>query len=137
MVFAAKAEADSTAASTAASTGTSSASQATASSNAGQQLRRRRLGAEEACSLNSDPAKDAEDPRVAAGTMNPANPTAPWVTWDETVGGVHQVFVSRLVATPTPHFEIVNGGAPISTRRRRVDAPGHHVLGQHAVRDLA
>jgi len=73
------------------------------------------LAAEQACSLNSNPAKDAEDPRVAAGTMNPANATAPWVTWDETVGGVHQVFVSRFVATPTPHFQIVNGGAPIST----------------------
>jgi hypothetical protein len=73
------------------------------------------LGAEQACSLNHNPAADAEDPQVAAGTMNPANPTAPWVTWDETVGGVHQVFVSRFVATPTPHFEIVNGGAPIST----------------------
>ena len=73
------------------------------------------LSAEQACSLNSDPTKDAEDPQVAAGTMNPANPTAPWVTWDETVGGVHQVFVSRFVATPTPHFQIVNGGAPVST----------------------
>ena len=69
--------------------------------------------------------------------MNPANPTAPWVTWDETVGGVHQVFVSRFVATPAPHFQIVNGGQPISTRRRRLDPRGHHVLGQHAVRDLA
>jgi hypothetical protein len=73
------------------------------------------LSSEQACSLNSDPGKDAEDPRVAAGTMNPANPTSPWVTWDETVGGMHQVFVSRFVATPTPHFEIVNGGNPIST----------------------
>ncbi len=73
------------------------------------------LAAEQACSLNSDPTKDAEDPRVAAGSMNPANPTAPWVTWDETVGGVHQVFVSRFVATPSPHFQIVNGGNPIST----------------------
>jgi hypothetical protein len=73
------------------------------------------LGAEQACSLNSNPAADAEDPQVAAGTMNPANPTAPWVTWDETVGSVHQVFVSRFVATPTPHFQIVNGGQPIST----------------------
>jgi hypothetical protein len=73
------------------------------------------LSAEQACSLNSVPTKDAEDPRVAAGTMNPANATAPWVTWDETLGGVHQVFVSRFVATPTPHFQIVNGGNPIST----------------------
>ena len=73
------------------------------------------LSAEQACSLNDNPAADAEDPRVAAGTMNPANPTAPWVTWDETVGSVHQVFVSRFVTTPTPHFQIVNGGQPIST----------------------
>jgi hypothetical protein len=73
------------------------------------------LSTEQACSLNSDPGKDAEDPQVASGTMNPANPTAPWVTWDETVGGVHQVFVSRFVAAPSPHFQIVNGGAPIST----------------------
>jgi hypothetical protein len=73
------------------------------------------LSAEQGCSLNSDPTKDAEDPRVAAGTMNPANPTAPWVTWDETVNGVHQVFVSRFVASPSPHFQIVNGGNPIST----------------------
>ncbi len=64
--------------------------------------------------------------------MNPANPTAPWVTWTETVGAYKQVFVSRFVATPTPHFQIVNGGNPISTGRRRLDAPGHHVLGQHA-----
>ncbi|MGN6870995.1 MAG: hypothetical protein ACTHMY_21590 [Solirubrobacteraceae bacterium] len=73
------------------------------------------LSAEQACSLNSDPTKDAEDVRVAAGTMNPANPTAPWAAWDETVGNVHQVFVSRFVATPSPHFQIVNGGNPIST----------------------
>jgi hypothetical protein len=73
------------------------------------------LAAEQACSLNSDPSKDAEDPRVAAGTMNPANSTSPWVTWDETVGGVKQVFVSRFVTTPSPHFQIVNGANPIST----------------------
>ncbi len=71
--------------------------------------------AEQACSLNSALGADAEDPRVAAGTMNPANPTAPWVTWTETVGTHKQVFVSRFVATPTPHFQIVNGGNPIST----------------------
>jgi hypothetical protein len=71
---------------------------------------------EEKCSLNSDPKADAEDPRVAAGTMNPANPTSPWVAWDEIVKGVHQVFVSRLVgAGAAAHFEIVNGGQPISS----------------------
>jgi hypothetical protein len=71
--------------------------------------------AEQACSLNSSPGANAEDPRVAAGTMNAANPTAPWVTWTETVGTHKQIFVSRFVAAPAPHFQIVNGGNPIST----------------------
>jgi hypothetical protein len=71
---------------------------------------------EEKCSLNANPSSAAEDPRVAAGTMNSANPTVPWVTWDEEVAGVKQVFVSRLVGSgATAHFELVNGGAPIST----------------------
>src|SRR6185312_16828894 len=48
------------------------------------------------CSLNANPAADAEDPRVAAGTMNSANPTVPWVAWDEGPSGQHRVFVSRL-----------------------------------------
>jgi hypothetical protein len=69
--------------------------------------------AEGQCSLNHDAAQDAEDPRVAAGTMNPANPTVPWVVWDEIVGATRQIFVARLVGGS--HFEIANGGAPIST----------------------
>jgi hypothetical protein len=64
------------------------------------------------CSLNNDPAADAEDPRVAAGTMNAANPTVPWVAWDETVAGHKQVFVSRLVGGT--QFQLANAGAPIS-----------------------
>jgi hypothetical protein len=75
--------------------------------------------AEQQCSLNKNPAdlgQDAEDPRVAAGTMNPANPTVPWVAWDEGLhNGIHQVFVSRLVGVgAAAHFELVNNGAPIS-----------------------
>ena len=71
---------------------------------------------EHACALNLDPTKDAEDPRVAAGTMNPANPTVPWVTWDETVGSSHKIFVSRLVGTgAAARFQLVNGGQPISS----------------------
>ncbi len=71
---------------------------------------------EEQCCLNKNPLKDAEDPRVAAGAMNPANPTVPWVVWDEDLGGVKQVFVSRLVGTgASAHFQLVNNGAPIST----------------------
>jgi hypothetical protein len=69
--------------------------------------------AEAGCSLNKDTAADAEDPRVAAGTMNPANATVPWVAWDEGPrGGIKQVFVARLVGGT--HFELANGGAPIS-----------------------
>jgi hypothetical protein len=71
--------------------------------------------AEASCSLNKNPAAGAEDPRVAAGTMNPANPTVPWVAWDEDLGGTHQIFVSRLVGSgSTAHFELVNNGQPIS-----------------------
>jgi hypothetical protein len=67
---------------------------------------------EEACSLNKNVNNDAEDPRVASGTMNPANATTPWVVWDETFNGVKQIFVSRLVGGT--HFEVVNNGQPIS-----------------------
>jgi hypothetical protein len=70
---------------------------------------------ENACSLNANPAADAEDPRVAAGTMNPANPTVPWVVWDEGAPGAQQVFVSRLVgAGAAAKFVPVLNGAPIS-----------------------
>jgi hypothetical protein len=68
--------------------------------------------AEAQCSLNQNAKADAENPRVASGTMNPANATVPWITWDEDVEGVKQVFVSRLVGGT--HFELVNHGAPIS-----------------------
>ncbi len=73
------------------------------------------IGAEKACSLNADPTADAEDPRVASGTMNSANPTVPWVAWDELVGSQHRVFVSRLVgAGAAARFVLANGGQPIS-----------------------
>ena len=68
--------------------------------------------AEGQCSLNKNPAHDAEDPRVAAGTMNPANPTVPWVVWTEKLNGTDQIFVARLVGTD--HFELANNGQPIS-----------------------
>ena len=70
---------------------------------------------ESQCSLNKNPEGNAENPRVAAGTMNPANATVPWVAWDEDIRGVNQIFVSRLVGSgATAHFELVNDGAPIS-----------------------
>jgi hypothetical protein len=69
--------------------------------------------AEGQCSLNQNAKADAENPRMATGTMNPANATVPWVAWDEDVEGVKQIFVSRLVGGT--HFELVNNGAPISS----------------------
>ena len=70
---------------------------------------------EAACSLNKDPDADAEDPRVAAGTMTAGSPTVPWVAWDETVGTSNQVFVSRLVGSgASAHFELANDGQPVS-----------------------
>ncbi|MGG7380219.1 hypothetical protein ACQ7B2_16185, partial [Escherichia coli] len=70
----------------------------------------------EQCSLGHDAAADAEDPRVASGTMDADKPTVPWVAWDENVSGVQQVFVSHLFGTGnSAHFQIANSGAPIST----------------------
>jgi hypothetical protein len=68
--------------------------------------------AENACSLNKVAGNDAEDPRVAAGTLTPGTPTVPWVTFSEDVGGHHAIFVSRLVNGD--HFELFNGGNPVS-----------------------
>lgn len=73
------------------------------------------VAAEQACSLNKDPQHgDAEDPRVAAGTMTPGAPTVPWVVWDEQIGGAgpHEIFAARLVGGD--HFEIANNGSPLS-----------------------
>jgi hypothetical protein len=79
---------------------------------------------EEQCSLNRDPHANAEKPRVAAGTMNPANPTVPWVAWDEESEGMKQVFVSHLVGTgAAAHFELANGGKPLSAGRGDATQP--------------
>ncbi len=68
---------------------------------------------EDACSLNAVAAHDAENPRVAAGTLTSGKPTVPWVVWEEALdGGQHGIFVSRLVGGD--HFALFNGGLPIS-----------------------
>ena len=94
---------------------------------------------EAAVLAEQQPGSDAEDPQVAAGTMNSAQP-------DGAVGGVgrdtsaasSRSFVSRLVGTgATAHFQIANGGNADLDRQRRRHPAGHHVLGQHAVRHLA
>ena len=77
---------------------------------------------EASCSINNDPTKDAEDPRVAAGTMTPGNPTVPWIVWDEGSAATpnnNQVFVARLVgAGAAARFVIANNGQPIGTGDR-------------------
>jgi hypothetical protein len=70
------------------------------------------VSAEDACSLNKVGTSDAEDPRVAAGTLRPGTPTVPWVAFSEDVGGHHAIFVSRLVNGD--HFELFNAGNPVS-----------------------
>jgi len=78
--------------------------------------------AEDACSLNKAPAQDAEDPRVAAGTLTPGSPTVPWVVWaEDTGGGRHAIFVSRLVGGT--HFELFNGGNPLSNPANDATSP--------------
>jgi hypothetical protein len=70
------------------------------------------INAENACSLNNVSGVDAEDPRVAAGTMTSGSATVPWVVWDEDVAAVKQIFVSRLVGGD--HFVLANSGQPLS-----------------------
>jgi hypothetical protein len=78
--------------------------------------------AEAGCSLNRNPNVDAEDPRVAAGTLDPTKPTVPWVVWSEDTGhGIHGIFVSRLVGGD--HFELFNNGAPIADRHHDSSVP--------------
>ena len=73
------------------------------------------LDAEGACSLNAVVRRDAENPRVTSGTLKPGGTTVPWVVWQEDLGqgdGKHAIFVSRLVGGD--HFELFNGGEPVS-----------------------
>ncbi|HZO76942.1 MAG TPA: hypothetical protein VFB39_02800 [Solirubrobacteraceae bacterium] len=77
--------------------------------------------AENKCTLNRSPNADAEDPRVAAGTMTSGQPTVPWVVWAEEFQGVKRIFASRLVGGT--HFELANGGKPLSSTRGDADVP--------------
>jgi hypothetical protein len=78
--------------------------------------------AEDRCSLNKVSGNDAENPRVAAGTLTPGNPTVPWVVWQEDIGdGKQAIFVSRLVGGD--HFALFNGGQPISNTAHDATRP--------------
>ncbi len=80
--------------------------------------------AEDACSLNAIARRDAENPRVAAGTLKPGGATVPWVVWQEDLGageGKHAIFVSRLVGGD--HFELFNSGQPVSNTANDATRP--------------
>jgi hypothetical protein len=79
--------------------------------------------AEDACALNAIARRDAENPRVAAGTLKPGSPTVPWVVWQEDLAGdgKHAIFVSRLVGGD--HFEVFNAGQPISNTANDATRP--------------
>src|SRR5438874_1448531 len=80
--------------------------------------------AEDACSLNAIARRDAENPRVAAGTLTPGGTTVPWVVWQEDLGlgdGKHAIFVSRLVGGD--HFALFNGGQPLSNTANDATRP--------------
>src|SRR5919198_4412278 len=65
--------------------------------------------AEDRCTLNRVAGNDAENPRVAAGTLTPGKPTVPWVVWQEDIGGGPDPgFLSRPVGGG--HLELFNGG---------------------------
>jgi hypothetical protein len=76
---------------------------------------------ENLCTLNKKATADAEDPAVAAGTMSAGVATVPWVVWSEQVHKTFQIFVARLVNGT--HFQIVNGGKPVSTGKTNATNP--------------
>jgi hypothetical protein len=78
--------------------------------------------AEDKCTLNAEARRDAENPRVAAGTLKPGGATVPWVVWQEEVGDdKHAIFVSRLVGGD--HFELFNSGRPVSNTANDATRP--------------
>ncbi len=78
--------------------------------------------AEDACALNAQGRRNAENPRVAAGALTPGGTTVPWVVWQEDLGvDMHAIFVSHLVGGD--HFELFNGGRPISNTANDATRP--------------
>src|SRR5262245_6081313 len=79
--------------------------------------------AEDGCTLNAIARRDAENPRVAAGTLTAGGTTVPWVVWQEDLlgDGKHAIFVSRLVGGD--HFELFNAGQPVSNTANDATRP--------------
>ena len=89
--------------------------------------------AEDACSLNKVAGNDARGPARRGGHADAGRP-------DGALGrvvrgrrrGQHAIFISRLVGGD--HFELFNGGNPVSPGRSGRRPARHHVLREHAVR---
>jgi hypothetical protein len=80
------------------------------------------ITSESNCSLNNVATANAEDPRVAAGTLALGSPTVPWVVWAEDIGsGRHAIFISRLVNGD--HFQLFNNGQPVSNTQNDATNP--------------
>jgi hypothetical protein len=77
--------------------------------------------ANDACSLNKVKTADAENPRVASGSLVAGSPTVPWVVWQEKVGSTFQIFLAHLVGGD--HFELFNGQSPISNTQNDATRP--------------
>jgi hypothetical protein len=59
---------------------------------------------------------------VASGTLTAGSATVRWVVWAEDTGsGKHRIFISRLVNGD--HFELFNGGQPLSPADRDATHP--------------
>jgi hypothetical protein len=73
---------------------------------------------EGACSLNTNPTKDGEDPTIAAGSLTPGQASVPWIAWSE-IGpsGKSQIFVSRLDTETRNSF--LNVGASLNVDQNR------------------
>jgi hypothetical protein len=53
--------------------------------------------------------------------MTSGQPTVPWVVWAEEFQGVERIFASRLVGGT--HFELANGGKPLSSAKGDATTP--------------
>ena len=88
--------------------------------------------AEDACSLNKLAGNDAEDPRVAAGTLTPGSADGPV---GRVVGGRRRPPRDlRLAPGRRRPLRAVQRRQPGLAPERRRRHAGHHVLRQHAVR---
>src|SRR2546425_8480296 len=83
--------------------------------------------AEDGCTLNKVAGNDAENPRVAAGTLTPGKPTVPWVVWQEDIGGGGRAGV-LLPALRGEHLSLFYNRKPASETGGEAHPPPHPVF---------